>query len=103
MRLATRVGIAAITAIGLAAGQLSAAHAVRPHTSDALWPTACETRKSGSGGEAYCAGGAGSYQVIVKCSNGKTVYGTWQNPGTGSWAFCSSSYPTWVSKNLRPD
>lgn len=69
----------------------------------ALWPSNCSTSKVYNGGSAKCTGGAGTYQVVVRCQDGRTVKGPWRNIGSTSWAFCGSELSQHVSYNLRSD
>lgn len=102
MRLATRVGVTVMATVGLVASQLSAASAVQPHTSSALWPTGCSTRYDAYHAWAYCSGGGGVYQVLAKCSGSpSTRYGAWVYPGNRSAISCGTDRPTWAGINLR--
>lgn len=111
MKLRTRIlgGLAlgaAVAVTGVGTANASTAETV-PSSSDvgqmAIWPSNCSTTQVYNGGSAKCTGGAGTYQVVVRCQDGRTVKGPWSNIGSTSWAFCGGTLSQNVSYNLRSD
>lgn len=95
---------ALVLGAAVAATGVGPAAAAAPDMSPmALWPSNCSTTKVYNGGSAKCTGGAGTYQVAVRCSDGRTVKGPWRHVGSTSWAFCGGDLSQTVSYSLRSD
>lgn len=69
----------------------------------AIWPSNCSTTQVYNGGSAKCTGGGGTFQVVVRCQDGRTVKGPWRDIGATSWAFCGSVLSQSVTYNVRSD
>ncbi|MGO1971344.1 MAG: hypothetical protein ACTH2Q_00145 [Propionibacteriaceae bacterium] len=91
----------AVTGVGSATAATSATSGGMGQL--AIWPSDCSTSKVYNGGSAKCTGGAGTYQVVVRCKDGRTVRGPWSHVGSTSWAFCGSTLSQHVSYSLRSD